>query len=70
MCLTQKETCFEVLALIVMCYHMLESSHCLFELAEEILAETTADESIEAADKPKSDKTPEDLLSEFEKMLG
>jgi hypothetical protein len=40
-------------------------------IAEDILAETIQDEELAAADnKPKSDKTPEDLLSEFEKMLG
>ncbi len=40
-------------------------------IVEDILAETTQNEELAAADnKPKSDKTPEDLLSEFEKMLG
>jgi predicted nuclease with TOPRIM domain len=40
-------------------------------MADEIIAESNQDEELAADDnKPKSDKTPEDLLSEFEKMLG
>lgn len=37
---------------------------------EDFLAEAAPTEPAEDNDKPKSDKTPEDLLSEFEKMLG
>jgi predicted nuclease with TOPRIM domain len=36
--------------------------------AEEVQA--AAEESVQEEQKPKSEKTPEDLLSEFEKMLG
>jgi hypothetical protein len=40
-------------------------------IAEDIMADSAPEEDLLAADnKPKSDKTPEDLLSEFEKMLG
>lgn len=40
-------------------------------IPEELLADAISEEDVSADEnKPKSDKTPEDLLSEFEKMLG